>query len=191
MEDMMYTDYFAAIDKKCENFPSFVTNKDGWEFPEDWSEEPSFLETSIVVASLAHAGQRDKQGRPHILHCLRVMMQGKTDEERAVGVLHDILEDTNLTAQDLLADEIPFHIVEAVIALTHDKDSHEPRKDYYERIKSNPLALKVKRYDLNDNTQLHRFSELDENTATRLIKKYKEAYEYLYEEIPEHLNGIN
>jgi hypothetical protein len=179
---------WAKAEEQSKQFPDFVNDKTSWTHGDNWDIDPSFLESAIVIASLAHACQRDKNGRPYILHCLRVMMRGKTDDEKAVGVLHDILEDTDTTTFEILAEGIPLHIVEAVVALSHNEKANEPRKQYYDRIKSNPLAHVVKRYDLDDNTSPERFAEIDEKNKPRLKKKYREAYEYLYGFVPEHLN---
>lgn len=170
------------------HFPMFVRDKTNWTFNENWVDIASDLEEAILMAVMSHACQRDKNGSPYILHCLRVMMRGQTDDERMVGVLHDILEDTDTEARDLVIAEIPFHIVEAIVALSHDSDNNEPREQYYDRIKANPLAYVVKGYDLDDNTSPERLALINEEDKPRLIKKYRKAYKYLYGFIPEHLN---
>lgn len=172
--------------------PDFVMDKEeDWNFGGDFVEEHSVLENAILLASLAHGCQRDKSGRPYILHCLRVMMSCKTDDEKVVGVLHDVLEDTEMTGLQLLEEDIPLYLVEAIVAITHDKKNNEPRKVYYDRVRANPLALIVKEYDLDDNSDEKRLAELDEPTRKRLKKKYADAYQYLYGFVPEHLQCPN
>jgi len=173
--------------KTAQSFPDFVNNKDDWEFGDNYVDESSVLEDAILLASLAHGCQRDKNNRPYILHCLRVMMQGKNDDAKIVGVLHDILEDTEMTGLNLLEEGIPLHLVRSIIALTHNKRNKEPRHDYYDRIKADKIAYIVKGYDLEDNSNRERLIELEEKDRERLRKKYAEAYEYLYGFIPEHL----
>ena len=170
------------IDIMCAGMPGFV-NDDSSVNWEDFLDEPSYVEKALMIACAAHLGQRGKSGRngePYFFHCLRVMMRGKDDEEKAVGILHDALEDTDVTARELLEEGIPLHIVEAVVAISHEPG--EPRVDYYERLKQNELALRVKRYDLEDNTDPVRMSELDKETKKRLTKKYKKAFKLLYGE---------
>jgi hypothetical protein len=170
------------IEILCAEMPEFV-NDDSSVNWEDFLDEPSYVEKALMIANAAHLGQRGKSGRigePYFFHCLRVMMRGKDDEEKAVGVLHDALEDTDVTARELLQEGIPLHIVQAVVAISHKPG--EPRVDYYERLKQNDLALRVKRYDLDDNTDPERMALLDKETKRRLTKKYKKAYSLLYGE---------
>ena len=65
------------------------------------------LEKAINIAVEAHKGQTDKAGKPYIMHLLRVMMKGKTEEEQICGVLHDLIEDTHWTAEDLRKENFP------------------------------------------------------------------------------------
>ena len=137
------------------------------------------IERAIAIASEAHAGQVDKQGRPYILHVLRVMVAGTTDEERIVGVLHDIIEDTEYRAVDLLHLGFSPECVEAIVDLTHTK--WQSNDEYYTQIKANPLALAVKRHDVDDN-----YSRLEEvvdlATRQRLKDKYDRARKVLFGE---------
>lgn len=179
----------TAIDSLCELMPPWFNSENKHDYVnwDEWSEEPTPLEISINMAILSHSAQRDKSGRPYIMHCLRVMSKGKNDDEKMVGVLHDVIEDTETTARELLEEGIPLHVVFAVIAISHNHVDHEPRNVYYQRIKHNPLALAVKRYDLDDNSDPERLGQLDSKTQERLKRKYREAYMALYGEVPEHL----
>lgn len=107
------------------------------------------LEKAIQVAAMAHQGQVDKSGEAYILHPLRVMMSCQTSDERIVAMLHDVVEDTEVTLVELAAREFAWHIVDAVDALTrHDGEDYTV---FIKRCKSNALARKVKIADIQDN----------------------------------------
>jgi (p)ppGpp synthase/HD superfamily hydrolase len=139
----------------------------------------NMLETAIYVAVTAHAGQIDKQGEPYIRHPLRVMELGRTEEERIVGVLHDIIEDTNISSYNL--DELGFEkrIVDAVVAITHLPN--EPNIEYLARVKANPIALFVKLNDIKDNSRPDRTADLEPETYNRLKAKYQFSRGFLLE----------
>jgi len=130
------------------------------------------LERAIQIAINAHAGQKDKAGNDYILHPLRVMLKGISLDEKIVGVLHDVIEDSDITALDLISEGFSPEIVEAILALTH-----QPNEDYnafINRVLGNKLAAKVKLYDLLDNTNILRLNTLTHNDLARL-NKYLEA----------------
>src|SRR5688572_17629284 len=102
----------------------------------------STLEKAIAVATAAHAGQQDKEGLPYIMHPLRVMSRVEGDDAQIVAVLHDVVEDTSTTLDDLRAAGFDDRILEAVSCVTHDKQ--EPYADYVVRCKANPIAQQVK-----------------------------------------------
>lgn len=109
------------------------------------------IDTALEIACQAHAGQVDKDGCAAILHPLAVGLMGHTDEEKITGFLHDVLEDSTLTCDDLLANGIPPSIVRAVDLLTR-----RPEVDYYDYVQciidsGNPIALQVKYNDLQHN----------------------------------------
>ena len=135
------------------------------------------LERAIALASIAHAGQVDKQDKPYILHCLRVMLRGKDDDEKIVGVLHDIIEDTEVTLDDVREYGFSDICVEAVDAMTHRKG--QSLTDYYAQVKANSLALRVKSHDIGDNYE-RIFSIPDEMLRQRLSAKYERALLVLY-----------
>jgi (p)ppGpp synthase/HD superfamily hydrolase len=134
------------------------------------------LELALQIASDAHKGQTDKAGLPYILHPLRVMMKQTTLEEMIVALLHDVIEDSTYTVKDLSKKGFPEEIVSAVSALT--KPEEISYKAYLEVVRQNPLALKVKLADLEDNLNPLRLKELTEQHIQRL-KKYHRAYKYL------------
>jgi (p)ppGpp synthase/HD superfamily hydrolase len=111
------------------------------------------LERAIEIAVRAHAGQlypaRDGERGPYVLHLFRVMLAVEGWEARTTAVLHDVIEDTPVTAADLREQGIPGRVVEAVVALTHrDEDTYEA---YVDALAPNPLAREVKLADLSDN----------------------------------------
>src|SRR5436190_17301973 len=117
------------------------------------------LEDAIALAVAAHNGQVDKAGQPYILHPLRVMFRLETEEERVVGVLHDVLEDTPHTVEGLAGLGYPPAVVDALVALT--RRNGETYEAFVERVAQNPLATKVKLADLADNLDVTRLKEVD------------------------------
>lgn len=109
------------------------------------------IDLALRIATKAHQGQLDRDGNPVILHPLTVGLMGHTDEEKATGFLHDVVEDTNYTFDDLLREGIPVGVVNALRLLTHDKGT-----DYFDYVQNiidscNPIALQVKYNDLQHN----------------------------------------
>lgn len=135
------------------------------------------LAKAIRIATQAHATQVDKAGMPYIGHITRVMNAGRTDAEKIVGVLHDIVEDTDYTFERLLAEGFPADIVDAIRCLTKLSEN-EQYTEFIERVKKNGLARVVKINDLTDNMDIRRLSELTDTDAARL-RKYLAAYREL------------
>ena len=134
------------------------------------------LSKAITLALKAHEGQVDKSGMPYAGHIMRVMAAGRTIDEKIVGVLHDVVEDTDWTFDALLAEGFPVHIVDALRCVTKLSDN-EPYDEFIERVKSNPLAIAVKINDLADNMDIRRYKELSEWDVKRLwmyLKVYQE-----------------
>lgn len=132
----------------------------------------STLEDAILLAVQAHRGQIDKAGQPYILHVLRVMFRLESEKERMVGVLHDVVEDTKYTLDDLRQMGYPKEVLAALDSLT--KKSDESYEAFIERTKGNPIASRVKVADLEDNLDLTRLREITEKDVERL-KKYRIA----------------
>ena len=135
------------------------------------------LSKAINLAMQAHAGQVDKAGMPYIGHVMRVMQAGKTIDEKIVGVLHDVVEDTTWTFDALLAEGFPVHIVDALRCVTKLSDD-EPYESFINRVKTNPLAVAVKINDLTDNMDIRRLQTLTDADVQRL-RKYLKAYQSL------------
>lgn len=137
----------------------------------------STLERAIEIATEAHKGQLDKAGNEYIGHPLRVMAAGKTVEEKITGVLHDVIEDSNLTPEELAAEGFSTTIIKALRCLTKQTPD-EPYEKYIARIKNNPLATTVKLNDLTDNMDIRRLPYISDKDVKRL-KKYLKAYKQL------------
>ncbi len=130
------------------------------------------LEKAIEIAARAHAGQVDKGGAPYILHPLRVMhaVEAYGRAAQIAAVLHDVVEDTSVTFDDLLAEGFAAEVVGAVRALT--KTQGEARLDAAARAAQNPIARAVKLADVGDNMDLRRLPNPGEKDFTRL-KEYE------------------
>jgi (p)ppGpp synthase/HD superfamily hydrolase len=107
------------------------------------------LEDAIALACRVHRGQLDKSGKPYILHVLRVMLRQEEDTTRKVAALHDVVEDSEMTIADLRAAGYSEEICAAVDALTRREG--ESYDAMIARVEANPLALRVKIADLEDN----------------------------------------
>lgn len=137
------------------------------------------LDDAVRIAREAHAGQVDKSGNPYIDHPLRVMIRVKGAHAQMAAVLHDVVEDTPVTAADLRAAGCPEPVVATVIALS--KQPGEATADYLRRVAADPVAVAVKRADIGDNSDPDRLSALDPETTERLRTKYAEAIRLLDE----------
>jgi (p)ppGpp synthase/HD superfamily hydrolase len=137
--------------------------------------EPVWLEQARSIALVGHAGQYDKSGGNYFDHTERVADMAPVDdyEGRAAAYLHDVLEDTEFTERMLRLAGIPMSVVDAVEALTHR--NHEPNETYWNRVKLNDLALRVKLWDIDDNMDQARLAALDPETRERLTLKYTKA----------------
>ena len=130
------------------------------------------LETALKIAVEAHYGQKDKGGRPYIFHPLRVAA-GCSGKAKVAALLHDTVEDTSVTFEQLAELGIDGEILVAVKLLTHDKSV--PYLDYVRKVKENPIAREVKLSDLRDNMDITRLKDLTDEDLERL-RKYREAY---------------
>lgn len=128
---------------------------------------------AIRIMWAAHKDQTDKSGVPYVFHPWHVAEQMKDEETTAAALLHDVIEDSDVTAEDLLAAGISQPVVEAVKLLTHAED--EPYMDYLARIKNDPIARAVKLADLRHNSDVSRFDRpMTERDRARL-EKYTRA----------------
>jgi (p)ppGpp synthase/HD superfamily hydrolase len=136
------------------------------------------LEDAIVLAANAHSDQKDRNDEPYIMHPLRVAAQLWDYDERMVAALHDVIEDTDVTLDDLREAGYPDQIVDAVDAISKRKDVDEPYSRYIRRVKENPLATKVKIADLHDNASLGRLPKVEAYDLKRL-DRYNRALQFL------------
>lgn len=136
------------------------------------------LQQAIDIAFKAHYGQIDKSGKVYISHPARVMDRMKTAGDKIVAILHDVIEDTEVTSEEL-AKTFPSYLVASIKALSQGE--HESLEDYISRVKVNPCALRVKREDIRDNLNPWRLKELDLQTQERLKAKYAKARALLEE----------
>ena len=134
------------------------------------------FQIALELAVEKHKNQTDKAGNPYIFHPLHVMENVKSKEGKIVAILHDIIEDTDVTESYLLKAGLSKHIVDAVVSLTRSKD--EDYQEYIKNLSSNPLAKEVKRADLEHNMDLKRLPTLKEKDLQR-NRKYQIAYHYL------------
>ena len=139
------------------------------------------IDRAIMIASIAHAGQKDKAGKPYILHPLRVMLtvasdKNATDEHKIVAVLHDVIEDTYVQEQQLRENGFSEDIINAIKSVT--KIEGESRMDAAKRTKLNAIGRVVKLADLKDNMDLSRIENLTAKDLLR-VAEYEEVKKIL------------
>lgn len=136
------------------------------------------LARAIEIAVKAHAGQTDKAGAPYILHPLRVMLSLDGDEDRIVGVLHDVIEDCPGWTFDRLRDEGFSEAVLGALSLVTKLSEDEDYAAFIARCRTNPISRRVKRADLLDNLDVRRLPEVSEKSRLRL-NRYLQALDQL------------
>ena len=127
----------------------------------------------------AHKNQVDKSGMPYVFHPFHLAEQMVDENSTVVALLHDVVEDTDYTVEDLRNMGFNEEILEAISLMTHSKDV--PYMDYVAEIKKNPIAKAVKLADLKHNSDLSRLDTVD-NKAIKRVGKYKNAIEFLLQE---------
>lgn len=131
---------------------------------------------AMKIAYEAHSGQVDKAGLPYIFHPVHLAEQMKTEDTCVVALLHDVVEDTDITLEDLRKAGFTDVQLEAIAAMTHDESVEY--MDYVREIKKNEVAAAVKLADLSHNSDLSRINNPTEKDIKR-IEKYKKAIEIL------------
>lgn len=143
------------------------------------------LQRAIEIAVAAHSKQTDKQGQPYITHPLRLMNAVETDAAKIVAVLHDVVEDTDVTFETLITAGFGDDVLGALKLLTHDKSV--PYAEYVIAIKPNATARAVKLADLRDNTRLDRMllrpAKADDDI--RRIHRYLLSHQFLTDQLNE------
>lgn len=140
----------------------------------------SLYKKAVWIAQEAHKGQTDKGGNPYIEHPLYVASQVDTTELKIIAVLHDTLEDSDVTAEDLRKAGFPEDIVEAIVVLTHEDGNDEAYLDYIRRVAGNTMAAAVKRADLMHNMDISRIPNPTQKDQKRKVK-YERALQLLEE----------
>ena len=133
-------------------------------------------EKAYKIAKKAHLGQVDKAGEDYIKHPEKVASFVKTDEEKAVAYLHDVIEDTELTLENLYEYDFSKEVIEAVDIIT--KKRGEDYQSYLNSVKKNKLARAVKLADLRHNSDLTRLTKVTEKDIKRK-EKYQKAIDFL------------
>lgn len=134
------------------------------------------LERALQIAVQAHAGQKDRSGEPYIFHPLRVMARCTSPDGRIVALLHDVVEDTPVTFEQISAAGFSARILDVLRLVTHAPEvSYE---DYIATIATDPTATEVKIADLEDNSDIRRSQPVDEKSIARL-QRYISAYQLL------------
>ena len=136
------------------------------------------MERAIAIAAEAHAGQKDRGGAPYILHPIRLMIQMDSENAMMAAVLHDVVENSVWTLDDLRKEGYSNEVLNAVDSLTHRDKEGEDYWDYIQRAKSDPIAIKVKLADLEDNLNPDRLNEVTEKDEKR-FDRYRKAQEML------------
>lgn len=134
------------------------------------------LDRAFGFAFRAHAGQTDKLGEPYIGHVVRVAAAFDGIERQCTALLHDIVEDTQITLSDLARD-FPDVVVRAVEAISRRQD--EDYDVYLSRVAADPIAFEVKLADMADNSAPRRVAALPETDRIRLVQKYASARQAL------------
>lgn len=138
------------------------------------------LTAAILIACRAHEGQTDRAGSPYILHPLRVMLKFATDQAQIVSVLHDVVEDSDVSLEVLGHLGFSPTILEAIDALTRRSD--ETYEDFIDRLAPNELARAVKIQDLIDNLNVARLISVSKHDVDRL-QRYVSALRRLESEL--------
>ena len=131
---------------------------------------------AMKIAFEAHKNQTDKNGIPYIYHPVHLAEQMCDEKTICVALLHDVVEDTDVTFEELEKEGFSEDIIGALKLMTHDEAV--PYMDYIKKIKTNPIATAVKLADLRHNSDLTRLDVVDEKAKNR-AEKYKKAIELL------------
>ena len=143
---------------------------------EDAGQWYRWMERAMEIAWEVHRGQKDRHGVPYIFHPIRVMHRCRRVEEQLAALLHDVVEDSDLTCDDLRKEGFPEAVVQAVDHLT--KREGETYEQLVERALRSELSRVVKIADIQDKLDVSRIPEMNEKEQARL-KRYLTAYRKL------------
>ncbi len=137
----------------------------------------TMLSAAILLATNAHAGQYDKAGQPYILHPLKVLHYTKSaDEElQCIAVLHDVVEDCDVSWEDLIAAGMSDRVIRGVMALT--KQRGQSYAEYKALVFANADAMRVKLADLRHNSDIRRLKGVSERDKARILRYHEFAFE--------------
>lgn len=139
----------------------------------DWNE---IYDHALRIAIRVHDGQKDISGREYIMHPIRVAERCKEPKAKIVALLHDTIEDTDVTPEYLRSEGFPEEIISAVLSVT--KQEGESYEDFVYKASENAIGREVKIADLEDNMDVRRLKEITDEDVTRL-RKYLRAWQYL------------
>lgn len=139
----------------------------------------NYTKKAMKLCFEAHKEQTDKSGMPYVFHPFYLASQMTDETSTVVALLHDVVEDTEITFEDLKQMAFPDEVIEALALLTHEEDV--PYMEYVEKIKENETAKKVKLADLKHNSDLSRLDEITPKALERQ-QKYLSAIKFLEEE---------
>lgn len=131
---------------------------------------------ALKISFDAHKNQVDKSGMPYVYHPFHLAEQMDDEYTTCVALLHDVVEDTDITLDDLKKEGFPKEVTDAIVLMTHDDDV--PYLEYVAKIKKNPIATSVKLADLKHNSDLTRLDEVDSKALER-EEKYRKAIQIL------------
>ncbi len=136
----------------------------------------TMIKKAMKISYEKHHGQFDKSGMPYIFHPIHVAEQMKDEDTTIVALLHDVIEDTDLTIENIEQYGFSKKIIDALKCLTHDRNV--PYFEYIKKIATNQIARQVKIADLEHNSNLTRLNNITDEDKKR-VKKYKECLKYL------------
>lgn len=139
----------------------------------NWNE---LYDIALRIAIEAHKGQKDKAGRDYMMHPIRVAERCKKPMAKNVALLHDTIEDTNVTVEHLKKRGFPEEIINGVLSVT--KREGETYEGFVQSAAQNPLGREVKLADLEDNMDIRRLENITDEDVVRL-RKYLKAWQYL------------
>lgn len=137
---------------------------------------PNMLDKALQIATEAHKGQKDKAGNDYITHPIHVSEHCKSPKAKIVAMLHDTLEDTSITVEDLREHGFDEEIIDGVLSVT--RKANETYADFIIRAAQNPIGKEVKIADLEDNMDIRRLEHLTEHDFKR-CNKYLHSWRYL------------
>lgn len=143
------------------------------------------IDQALSLVAQHFAGVTDKDGEPYVMHCLRVMMGVDDPRAQLIGLMHDLVEDTSVTLDELRDLGFDDEVIEGVRLVTHT--SEDTYSEYVVRLKGNALARQVKLSDLRDNNAMNRvlFRNGSEQRDIQRIQRYILTYQFLTDRIDE------